>query len=239
MLVTTPAIVLSTIKYSDADLIARLYTKELGTQSYMLKGIRKAKKAKLRIAFFQPLTQLQITTYHKGKGSLEYIKEARVAPMYNNIHHHVVKSSILLFFSELLTQILSDQPADKHLYDYLATAFEFLDTSEHTANFAIKTLLDLSGYMGFLIDTQHIENPFFNLLEGTFDTNGMSPHHASELESQFIKEFLGTKFDAIHQIKMKRVQRNELLHVVIDYFQIHLHIFKKPASLEILKQLFD
>ncbi|MEP5133031.1 DNA repair protein RecO, partial [Nonlabens ulvanivorans] len=54
MLTRTPAIVLSTVKYGEADLIARLYTRELGTQSYMLKGVRKSRKGKLRIAFFQP-----------------------------------------------------------------------------------------------------------------------------------------------------------------------------------------
>lgn len=52
MLTRTPAIVLSTVKYGEADLIARLYTRELGTQSYMLKGVRKSRKGKLRIAFF-------------------------------------------------------------------------------------------------------------------------------------------------------------------------------------------
>jgi DNA repair protein RecO (recombination protein O) len=99
MLVKTPAIVLSTLKYSEADLIARLYTKELGTQSFILKGIRKTRKGKLRISFFQPLTQLVIETNHKGKGSLEYIKEAQVIHPYITIHSSIVKSSITLALS--------------------------------------------------------------------------------------------------------------------------------------------
>ncbi|MFT5925842.1 MAG: DNA repair protein RecO (recombination protein O), partial [Rubritalea sp.] len=70
MFVRTSAIVLSAIKYSESDLIARLYTRELGVQSFILKGIRKSRKGKLRTAFFQPLTQLEIETQHKGKGTL-------------------------------------------------------------------------------------------------------------------------------------------------------------------------
>ena len=42
--VTTKAIVISAIKYSDTSLIVKLYTKEIGLVSYLLKGILKSKK---------------------------------------------------------------------------------------------------------------------------------------------------------------------------------------------------
>ncbi len=239
MLVQTPAIVLSIVKYGEADVIARLFTRELGMQSYMLKGIRKSRKGKIRISFFQPLTQLEITSQHKGKGNLEYIKEARVTPSYSSLHTDIIKSSVAMFFSEVLSQILTEQPSDEDLYDYISTAFLVLDHSDHTANFAIKTLLDLTAYMGFQVDTETVDLPYFSLLNGNFDNNGMLPHHATIEESELIKQFLGTKFDQIHQIKMNREQRNSLLNLVIDYFQIHLHVFKRPTSLDILKQLFD
>lgn len=239
MLTRTPAIVLSTVKYSESDLIARLYTRELGTQSYMLKGVRKSRKGKLRISYFQPLTQLEIETQHKGKGSLEYIKEARVFPAYDTIHTHIVKSSVVLFFSEVLTQLLTEQQPDEDLFDYLSNVFQFLDQSDAVANFSIKTLLDLSVHMGFQPDIETMDFPYFNLLDGTFDNNGVLPHHATIKESTLIKQFLGTNFASINQIKMNREERNGLLNLVIDYFQIHLHVFKKPTSLTILKQLFD
>lgn len=239
MLTRTPAIVLSTIKYSEADLIARLYTRELGTQSYMLKGVRKSRKGKLRISYFQPLTQLEIETQHKGKGALEYIKEARVTTAYNTIHTDIVKSSVVMFFSEVLTQLLTEQQPDADLYDYLSNIFQFLDQTDAVANFSIKTLLDLSTHMGFQPDMDTTDYPYFNLLDGSFDNNGMLPHHATIEESALIKQFLGTNFAQINEIKMNREERNSLLNLVIDYFQIHLHVFKKPTSLTILKQLFD
>lgn len=239
MLTRTPAIVLSTVKYSEADLIARLYTRELGTQSYMLKGVRKSRKGKLRASYFQPLVQLEIQTNHKGKGALEYIKDAHVSPAYDTIHTDIVKSSVVMFFSEVLTQILTEQQPDADLYDYLSSIFQFLDQSTVVANFSIKTLIDLTMFMGFQPDMETIDHPYFNLLDGSFDNNGMLPHHATQEESNLIKQFLGTNFDKINQIKMNREERNALLNLVIDYFQIHLHVFKKPTSLTILKQLFD
>lgn len=239
MIIRTPAIVLSTIKYGEADLIARLYTKELGTQSYMLKGIRKTRKGKLRVSFFQPLTQLEIETQHKGKGSLEYIKEASILYTYVNIPTDISKSSVALFFGEVLSQLLTEQQSDEQLFIYLSAIFEFLDQTDYVANFTIKTLLDMSELMGFGMDRTTMDFPYFNMLDGSFDNNGMLPHHLTVEESSIIKAFIGTKFDTIDSIKINRNQRAILLNLVLDYFKIHLHTFKKPASLNILKQLFD
>lgn len=239
MLVQTPAIVLSVVKYGEADLIAKLFTRQLGLQSYMIKGVRKSRKGKIRVSFFQPLTQLEITTLHKGKGNLEYIKEARVTPIYSSLHTDIIKSSIAMFFSEVLSQIFTEQPSDEDLYDYITTSFLVLDHSDHMANFSIKVLLDLTAFMGFQIDMETINLPYFNLMNGNFDNNGLLPHHATIEESDLIKQFLGIKFDKLDELKMNREQRNSLLNLVIDYFQIHLHVFKRPTSLDILKQLFD
>lgn len=239
MLVKTPAIVLSTLKYSESDLIARLYTRDLGTQSFILKGIRKSRKGKLRISFFQPLTQLEIETQHKGKGSLEYIKEARVIFPYNHVHSDIIKSSITMFFSEVLTQLLTEQQPDEDLFEYLSSVFQYLDQSDQVANFSIKMLLDMTRFLGFQPDQSTIQFTYFNMLNGNFDENGLQPHHLTDVESAQLKVFIGTNFDNIHGIKMHREDRNSLLNLVIEYFQIHLQTFKKPNSLSILRQLFD
>jgi hypothetical protein len=47
-------------------------------------------------------------------------------------------------------------------------------------------------------------------------------HHLSE-ESSLFKEFVGTNFDAIPAIKSTE-SSGTLLHLVLDYFKIHLHI---------------
>ena len=69
MVVTTKAIVLSAIKYGDSDLIVKCYT-EKGIKSYLLKRILKAKRGKLKVSYFQPLTQLELVASHNEKGRL-------------------------------------------------------------------------------------------------------------------------------------------------------------------------
>ena len=56
----TKAIVIYTIKYGDTSLITTCYTQNYGIKSYILRGILKAKKAKIKAAYFQPLMQLNL-----------------------------------------------------------------------------------------------------------------------------------------------------------------------------------
>ncbi|MGA0063602.1 MAG: DNA repair protein RecO, partial [Flavobacteriaceae bacterium] len=60
----TELIVLSRLRYGDTSLIVRAYTRELGLQSYMIKGVLKPKKTGLKPSYFQSLTRLNaVVTY--------------------------------------------------------------------------------------------------------------------------------------------------------------------------------
>ncbi|MGI9547618.1 MAG: DNA repair protein RecO, partial [Flavobacteriaceae bacterium] len=104
MQVTTKAIVLSSLKFGDTSLIVKAFTLSDGLQTYLLKGILASKKAKLKTAYFQPLTQLEIVANHKFKGSMESIREARVYYHYQSTHSDITKNSIALFLSEVLSK---------------------------------------------------------------------------------------------------------------------------------------
>jgi len=55
MLVSTEAISLNYIKYSETSIIVKCFTKSNGLKSYLLKGIRTSKKKKLILDFFNLL----------------------------------------------------------------------------------------------------------------------------------------------------------------------------------------
>ena len=74
--ISSKAIVISTIKYSDTSLIVRLYTEEVGLVSFLLKGVLKSKKGKLRTAYFQPLNQLSIIFSLSRKKKFTTIKRS-------------------------------------------------------------------------------------------------------------------------------------------------------------------
>ena len=52
------------------------------------------------------------------------------------------------------------------------------------------------------------------------------------------KALLGTNFDGLDSLKLNGKERQEILEILIRYFELHLPIFQKPKSLTILKTVF-
>jgi DNA repair protein RecO (recombination protein O) len=207
--------------------------------SFMLKGVRKRRKSGFRGALFQPLTQLDVVFNYKNKNTLEYLKEVNISSSYNHVHTDIVKSTITLFFSEILTQIISGTDGDPQLFDYLSTAFLLLDDAKRPANLPLKILLDMSRFYGFYPAKEMMLDGVFhydNIQEPAYINSGKT---ASLEVSEAIMDLMGMDFDKVEDYRMGRKLRSQTLEVLIDFYQIHLHTFKKPSSLEILGQIFD
>ena len=153
MQVSTRAIVLSAVKYAEADLIVSCYTEDHGLKSYLLRGVRKSKKGKLRTSYFQPLTQLELTAWHRDKGTLERIREVRLAEVYHSIHTDLKKSAIAMFLSEVLRSAIKEEEPNQSKYRYLARSLIWLDRHDRVANFHVLFMLQLTSYLGFYPDT--------------------------------------------------------------------------------------
>ena len=228
MRIRTKAIVLSTLKYGDHSLIAKAYTSEAGLQSFMLKGIFRSRKGKLKTAFFQPLTQLEIIASTSPSGKLGYIQEALLSYPYTTVHADIRKGTIALFLSEILGQSIREQEPDPALFQFLEASLQWLDQHDKIANFHIGFLIALTRHLGFYPDTINLQAPFFDLTEGAF---------CHELDH--FRAFLGTDFDAIHTIRLTQKQRQRLLSQLVSYFEVHLHGFSKPRSLVVLDAVFS
>ena len=233
----TKAIVISSLKYADTSLIVNCYTEECGIRSYLLKGILTSKRGKLKKAFFQPLTQLEIEAIHNNKGHLNSIKEARILHPYKTLHTDIIKQSISLFLSEILNSSLKEEEANKNLYQFLETTFIWLDTNDKIANFHLLFLIHLTKYLGFYPDI-NFDMPYFDLIEGKFTQKPSSNYFIqSPLIIQF-KTLLGTNFDVLPNVSLTSLQRQEILEFLIQYISLHLQTFRTPKSLLILQELF-
>ena len=65
-------IALTYIKYGDTSIISKIFTQELGLQSFIIKGAR-GKSSKKRVVFFEPLTLINITATYNSKKSLQFL----------------------------------------------------------------------------------------------------------------------------------------------------------------------
>ncbi|WP_046743273.1 DNA repair protein RecO [Kordia zhangzhouensis] len=238
MIVTTKAIVISTIKYGDAGIIVKCFTASDGIKSYLLRGILKSKKGKLKIAYFQPLMQLEIVANHKNKGSLEYIKEVKTVYPYTSIHTTIAKSAIVLFLSEILNFSIQEEEKNESLFAFIENALQWLDIHDEVANFHIFFLIHLTKYLGFYPETAHIHKNYFDLYEGQFFDESTLNECISGENLTLFKRLLGIKFDEQHTIALSSHRRNEILAIFIQYFKLHLQGFRQPKSMEVLHEVF-
>ncbi|MEO0505512.1 MAG: DNA repair protein RecO [Bacteroidota bacterium] len=239
MQVSTNAIVLTSLKYGDTSLIVKAYTASDGLKSYLLKGLLTAKKSKLRVAYFFPLTQLELVANHKDKGTLETIQEAKVKVHYKSLHTDVIKNSIVLFLAEMLGMCIQEAERDESLFNYLEYSLLWLDTHPLNPNFHSLFLLNLTKYLGFYPDTSAQQLPYFDLLEGNFSHQPtLNPMVQAENLTAF-RKLLGINFDDLKTIKINKPLRRELLKTIILYFELHLHGFRKPKSLDVLNTVFE
>ncbi len=239
MQVRTKAIVLSSLKYGDTSLIVRAYTASDGLKAYLLKGILASRKGKLKTAYFQPLSQLEIVAIHKNKGTLEQIREARIDFPYASLQTDITKNAITMFLAEMLSNSIREEQADPSLFSFIQTALQWLDTQDRIANFHLYFLLSLTRFLGCHPDLSDMDAAYFDLAEGQFTDTPIGKKVISGDELHLFRKLLGTNFDVVHRIKMSKVQRQQLLQIIVEYFELHLHGFRKPKSLAVLNEVFN
>ena len=238
MLVSTKAIVFSAIKYAEADLIVSCFTEEAGLKTYMLRGILKSKKGKLKASYFQPLTQLEVIADHKNRGNLEYLREAKIFYPYKSLHTNIVKSSLVMFLSEMLKNCIREEEKNVELYRFLENSLISLDEKEQVANFHIYFLLELSNYLGFYPDASNSDLAFFNVLEGNFQADDTDDYCLEGVYIEEFKRFFNISIDTLEQIKLNKNNQQDILNLILNYYQLHIQGYRKPKSLAILNQIF-
>lgn len=237
MLVKTKAIVLSSLRYQDKSLIVKCFTESDGLKSYYVRDAFTSKKSSQKTVYFRPLTILEIEASHKNKGALEYFKEVKLAYPYFSISTDIVKTTIAIFISEMLHHSIKEEEKNQSLYSFLETALLWLDSHDGIANFHLILLLEITKFLGFYPDASNTDNSFFEMTEGIFVPYASVSCLTSE-ESLLLKRLMLLKLD--NSIKAFHVsERQQLLKILLDYYAFHLDGFKRPKSLDVLKEVFS
>lgn len=237
MLEKTKALVLRSIKYGESSLITTFYTEQHGLKTYLLRGVQKSKRGSLRPAYFQPLMLLNITVNSQKKGSLYSLREASVNNYYQTIHTDINKNSIVLFLSEVLSQVVKEEAPDAELFAYLENMLLWLDHHKDVANFHLLFLMNLTKYLGFYPSMENQQLLCFDLLEGKFIPMS-SRYSLTNQELILFKKLLNTKIDELHLIKLDVTARRCLIQTLITYYELHIDGFRKPKSMDVLGVIF-
>ena len=237
MLVKTKAIVISSLKYQEKSLIVKCFTQSDGLKSYFVPNAFTAKKNNQKIAYFQPLTLLEIEASHKNKGTLEHFKEIKLAHTYQSINNNIVKTTIVMFLSEIVHHSIHEEEKNENLFNFLESALLWFDAHNEVANFHLILMIEMTKFLGFYPDSSAIEFKFFDSKEGIF-TYLQGTNCWNEQQTTLFKRLLYLKFDSDQKI-FTGIERQMLLKMLLSYYTAHLDGFKKPKSLEVLTEVFS
>lgn len=239
MLITTKVLVLNALKYSESSLIVKCYTKDYGSISYILKGILKTRKGNLKPSFFQPLNILEIVASHRNKNTLEYIKEAKVSYHYQSIHFDMVKNAQAYFLADICRTILSEEPQNSELFEFLESEFLHLDSYPYSANFHLEFLIELTKFLGFYPGLPENHHNCFYIEKGIYSDYPLENKNiiTEKNYTNFIQIIKNAKGHTTTE-KISREERLELLEIILSYYKWHLPEFDTPKSLAILQSLF-
>lgn len=240
MLEKTRGIVLHQIKYTDSGIVAQLYTRKFGRQSFLIRGMRNRKAGKHSI-LFQPMFILDLEMYYKSSREIQSLKEFSVSFTPYNIFTDIRKSCVAIFLGEVLTSVLREESPHEEMFDFIEEAVIWFDSSrEEYANFHIGFLAGMTSFLGFEPGQRSdSEDLFFDMANGIFvPVPPLHGNYAGEEISSLLAQIFSSSYDNLSAISLNGRLRNEILDVLVRYYSLHLPALRKLNSLEVLKEVF-
>lgn len=231
----TRAIVISSIKYQDKALIVKCFTLADGLKSYFVRdAFSTSRKLGKKSAYFQVLTILEIEADHRNKNTLEHFKNIKPV-VYQSIPMDILKSTMVLFLSEVLSASLKDESKNEDLFLFLEASLLWLDQNKVNVNFHLVLLMEMTKFFGFYPSAD--SKSFFEMTEGIF-TDIETQTCLSFSETELLKSVLKQRIYSTEN-QFNNTDRAKLLEIILDYYALHIENFKKPRSLEVFKEVFS
>ncbi|HYN44675.1 MAG TPA: DNA repair protein RecO C-terminal domain-containing protein, partial [Candidatus Limnocylindrales bacterium] len=187
----------------------------------------RTQKAKTKIAFFQPLTLLDMVVYYQRGRDIHRISEIKCSQSFHSIPFDIRKTAVALFITEMLGQVLKEEDEPLALFQFLHESIGKLDDlHDNFQDFHLRFFLELSEYLGIRPDSG-----LFMLSE-----TGRPLEHNRQLE-----EFLDWLLNKENTLpgNFNRNVRLQLLQIIVDYYRIQYDSIKPMKSIEILREVFE
>jgi DNA repair protein RecO (recombination protein O) len=239
MLVKTKAILLHHVRYSDNSLIAHFYTQEYGRLSVMVKGLS-SRKGSAKFSYFQPLNIFNAELYHYEKRELHNLKELSLAFIPKNITGDIYRSSIALFISEILYNVIREEDMNRALYGFIESSVITLDEmTSGISNFHLWFIVSFAAYAGIGPTHTSLKSCYFDMISGQFTSS--PPTHPDFLESRYasiLNSLLTMRPEELGELLISGEERTFLLDRMLRYYSLHLPGIRQIRSLQVMKEIF-
>ncbi len=237
MLVKTPAIVLSSIKYGDSGKIVKFFTQNHGLISCISKSIY-VKKNRTNSLLFS-FNFVELVYDEKPNQSLFFLKEINASKHFSSIHLQPEKTTIILFLTEILNSVLKEEEPHYALFEFLENSiFEFDQKKSGFSDFHLWFLMNLTKFLGFY---PHFKKgfSFFDLDNGVSSNETPTGIYISDSDLLNFEKLISLDFQNQTQSQFNQIQRKSILSTLLKYFELHISDFRQPKSLEVLNQVFQ
>ena len=234
-------IVLQSIRYGDTSLIVKVFTRNYGLKSYMVKGALN-RNSKNRVALFQNLNLINYIGVEKvNRGTLGYMKDVQLSFVYQSLPLVMNKSAIMMYVSELLSKTITEQEQNEALYDFVVRSLQWLDLVEKDyANFPLFFTLELTRHLGFYPKSNRKDGYCFDMMEGSFVPDyPLHPYYFDVESAALLSRLLDVGIDEACGIPLRVSHRRELLDNLIVFMRLHAPVMKDFHSHEVLKSVLE
>ena len=234
MLLSTPGLVLHTTPYSESSVVIKVFTRQLGVRSYIIKGVR-GPRGRVKQNLLQPLSCIDMVVYNNEKTDLNYIKELspRHPDTLTQSSNQAITHSLRFFMTEVLYKALREAEPMPALFDYVeetsnVSIFNFQFSISHLP---ITFLLTVARHLGIEpLDNHCKREPLFDLQEGRF-VSAPTETTLSPALSTMLHTYLCSSLITHHS---SLDERSALINALITYYHLHLSGFAHFHSHEIL-----
>lgn len=234
MLLSTPGLVLHTTPYSETSVVAKVFTRQLGVRSYIIKGVR-SRTGRVKQNMLQPLSSLDMVVYDNHHSSLNYIREMSSRQPQQPSEPSAM--AMRLFMTEVLYRALREEEPMQELWDYVSRELDDINTGEHSDRISampITFMLRVAAHLGIEpLDNYSIHEPYFSIQEGRYIASADEtslPLYLSELMHRYLR-------DDTPATTLK--ERTDILGGLLAYYQLHLSGFHNFHSHEILHTVLN
>lgn len=221
MIEKTRGIVLHTLRYGDAKVIATLFTETRGAVSFAVR-VPHTRRSALQNVLLAPLSMLELDMDYQESARLQKLVDVHVDEPFRSLPYHPMKQTIALFLGEFLYYALREEEPNPDLFVYLRNSLLWLDErDEGYANFPLTFLIRLSRFLGVWPDTEEAQTGL------------------PEQEKALVPVMLRMDFATMHLFRFSREQRARMLQVLNDYYRNHVPHFPELRSMAILREVLS
>ena len=233
-------IALRTIKYNDKNSILSVYSLEMGRLSFLVPA-GNGREANRRRALHMPLSIFECVANIKPNSEIHTMRDVKLSMPMHGIHSHPMKGAIALFIADVINIVLRENQSDNAIFAFLIDAItRFEAMNEGIANYHLCFLYRLGRFIGIEPDiSTYQEGAVFDMQDGRFRMT--PPLHQKYLgadDAKVVAMLSRITFDNMRFFRFNRIQRNNLLDRILEYYTIHYSSLSQMQSLDVLRCLW-